>query len=53
MVGKTLYRIQWHSFEACDDTWKPIRHLARSKVLSYYKSTKLPVPETMSEADES
>ena len=33
--GETLYRVRWYDCGPEEDTWEPIRHLPRSKVLSY------------------
>ena len=51
-VGETTYRIRWYGYSAKDDTYEPIRHLPRNKVVSYYKRKKLPVPNNIEEAQQ-
>ena len=48
--GETLYRVRWYGFEADDDTWEPIKHLPRSKVLSYFRRKDLEIPEDINKA---
>ena len=48
--GETLYRVRWYGFEADDDTWEPIKHLPRSKVLSYFRRKDLEIPEDIDKA---
>ena len=49
-VGEILYRIRWYGYEAKDDTLEPINHLPRSKLLSYYRRRKLPLPTDLHRA---
>lgn len=51
-VGELLYRVRWLGSEAGDDTCDPTNHLPRSKVLSYYKSKKMPALDTIYQADD-
>ena len=39
--NEVLYRIRWYDREADDNTWEPIHHLPRSKVLSYTRTVKM------------
>jgi len=48
-VGETTYRVRWYGYSSKDDTYEPIRHLPRNKVISYYKRKKLPIPENINE----
>ena len=43
-VGQTLYRVRWYGYTAKDDTWEPVDHLPRSKVLSYCRRRRLEMP---------
>ena len=49
-VGETTYRVRWFGYEASDDTYEPIRHLPRNKVVSYYNKKKLTLPKTLGQA---
>lgn len=49
-VGETTYRIRWYGFDREHDTFEPIRHIPRSKVVSYYKRIKRPPPENIDDA---
>ena len=42
---ETLYRVRWYGYQAADDTWEPITHLPRSKVISYHKRKRLAIPD--------
>jgi len=48
--GETLFRIRWYGYESDDDTWEPIQHLPRSKVLSYCKRIGIVVPDNLNQA---
>ena len=43
-VGDTTYRVRWYGFGAEEDTFEPIHHLPRNKLVSYYKRKKLALP---------
>ena len=49
-VGETTYRIRWYGYKPSDDTWEPIHHLPRNKVVSYYKRKKIRLPSNINEA---
>ena len=49
-VGDLLYRIRWYDFGPSDDTWEPIAHIPRSKVLSYHRKKKLPLPDNLDDS---
>ena len=36
-VGETTYRVRWYGFEKNEDTYEPIQHLPRNKIVSYCK----------------
>ncbi len=42
--GERLYRIRWYGYTSKDDTYEPIQHLPRSKVISYYRRKKAKIP---------
>ena len=44
-IDETLYRVRWYGYQAADDTWEPITHLPRSKVISYHKRKRLAIPD--------
>lgn len=46
-LGETIFRTRWYGFDSSQDTWEPITHLPRGKVLSYFRRKKLPVPENI------
>ena len=46
--GETLFRIRWYGYAASADT--PIRHIPRSKVISYSKRRKIPLPDNLDDA---
>ena len=48
--GDALYKISWYGYGEGDDTWEPIQHLPRSKVLSYVKKKKMSVPNNIDQA---
>ena len=48
--GETLFRVIWYGYAASADTWEPIRHLPRSKVISYFKRRKIPLPDNLDDA---
>ena len=50
--GETLFRIRWYGYAASADTWEPIRHLPRSKVISYFKRRKIPLPDNLDNAND-
>ena len=49
-VGETTYRVRWYGYGPDEDTFEPIRHLPRNKVVSYYKRRKLSLPVDIHEA---
>ena len=49
-VGEVTYRVRWYGYGAVDDTYEPIKHLPRNKVVSYCKRKKLPLPDNINEA---
>ena len=49
-VGELLFKVRWYGYEPADDTWEPIKHLPRSKVLSYVKRAKIDTPENIDHA---
>ena len=49
-VGETLFRIRWYGFGPTEDTWEPIAHIPRSKVVGYFKRKKLPLPDNLDDA---
>lgn len=51
-VSEPLYRVCWYSYETDYDTWEQTRHLPRSKILSYYRTKKLPISGTIDQADD-
>ncbi|MEM9094861.1 MAG: chromo domain-containing protein [Pseudomonadota bacterium] len=48
--GETVYRVRWYGYSASDDTYEPIRHLPRNKVVSYYKRKRLALPTDIGKA---
>ena len=48
--GETLFRVRWYGYAASADTWEPIRHLPRSKVIGYFKRRKIPLPDNLDDA---
>lgn len=51
-AGEALYRVRWYGYQPDDDTWESTGQLPRSKILSYYWSRKLPIPDTIDQADD-
>lgn len=49
-VGEVTYRVRWYGYGAADDTYEPIKHLPRNKVISFCKRKKLPLPDNINEA---
>lgn len=49
-VGKLLYRIRWYDFGPSDDTWEPVAHIPRSKILSYHKRKGIPLPPDLDDS---
>ena len=49
-VGEQLYRIRWYNLGPADDTWEPISHIPRSKVLSYHRRKNLALPDNLDES---
>ncbi len=43
-VGETVYRIRWYGHDEDEDTFEPIHHLPRNKLVSYYRQKQLPLP---------
>ena len=48
--GENLYPVRWYGFKPQDDTWEPTEHLPRSKILTYLKSKKLGIPNSIDAA---
>ena len=48
--GETVYRVRWYGYDKSDDTFEPIRHLPRNKVVSYYKKIRKELPENINQA---
>ncbi len=48
--GDILYKVRWHDYGPQDDTWEPISHLPRNKVVSYHKLKRLPLPPNIGDA---
>ena len=48
--GENLYRVRWYGFDSDDDTWEPIKHLPRSKVLSYCSRMGFETPKNINDA---
>ena len=49
-VGDLLYRIRWYDFGPSDDTWEPISHIPRSKLISYHNRKGLPLPNHLDDS---
>ena len=39
-----IYKVIWNDFGPEEDTWKPTRHLSRSKILQFHKERKEKIP---------
>lgn len=48
--GEVLHRIRWYGYGPQDDTWEPINHLPRNRVIQYYKRKRLEIPSTIGKA---
>ena len=48
--GENLYQVRWYGFNANDDTWEPVKHLPRSKVLTYFRQKGLEAPRNINDA---
>lgn len=42
--GKRYYRIRWYGYTPEEDTYEPIEHIPRSKVIAYYRRKRLALP---------
>ena len=51
-VGATVYRTRWYGYSPSDDTWEPIEHLPRNKLVSYFKKKRVAIPSNIGEAQE-
>ena len=49
-LNRNLYRVRWYGYLPSADTWEPVEHLPRSKVLQYFKRMKLSVPHEVDDA---
>ena len=49
-VGETTYQVRWYGLDRDGDTYEPIRHIPRNKIVSYYKRIKEPLPENLDQA---
>lgn len=45
--GVWFYQIRWYGYPPEEDTWEPIQHLPRSKVITYHRRTRFPLPSTL------
>ncbi len=49
-VGETTYQIRWYGVDKDGDTYEPIQHIPRNKVVSYYRRKQLPLPDNINSA---
>ena len=49
-VGESMYLVRWEGFEADGDTWEPISHIPRSKVVSYHRTKRSALPKDLHKA---
>ena len=49
-VGETTYQVRWYGQNCDGDTYEPIRHIPRNKIVSYYKRIKQPLPDNLDQA---
>lgn len=45
-----LNHIRWYGYEPAGDTFEPIQHISRSKVISYHKGKRLSIPLNLYES---
>ena len=45
--GETFFRIRWYGYESDNETWEPIQHFPRSKILSHCKRFGIVVPDNI------
>lgn len=48
--GELVHKVRWYGFNDADDTWEPLAHSPRSKVLQYYRRKCLPLPKGIEQA---
>lgn len=48
-IGETAYRVRWYGCTREDDTFEAIRHIPRSKVVSYFNLIKQPFPDSITD----
>lgn len=51
-AGTSLFQVRWFGFKPGDDTWEPIIQLPRRKILYYFRSNKLPIPDKIDKAND-
>ena len=49
-VGELLFKVLWYGYELADDTWEPVRHLPRSKIVAYTRRAKIDPPSNIDHA---
>ena len=49
-VGEKLFHVRRFGYTNKDDTYEPVRHLPRNKIVSYCKKKKIPLPENINDA---
>lgn len=48
--GQTRYRVRWYGYDPSEDTWEPIHHLPRSRIVLYCRRNGIPLPGDIGKA---
>ena len=50
-VGEMTFQVRWYGYDADEDTFEPVRHLPRNKIVSYCRRKKMALPPNINEAE--
>lgn len=49
--GSEIHRIRWYAYESNDDTWDPMKHVTRTKIMKYWIQKNIPLPNQVQLAE--
>ena len=51
-IGEPVYRVRWYGYSPSDDTWEPVKHFPRNKLVSYCHRKGVDLPPNIDESQD-